>query len=194
MSSVLPGFRYALLASLMLATTAALAATATTQPSPTTREGDMNPCGGSPSPSPDYTPQQVIRIQLQAMQHNDDPAPDSGIATAFKFASPGNRAQTGPIEKFARMVKGPLYGAMINHKSAEFGQLRADESNAQQLVKIIGADGQEALYVFILNKQADGPYKDCWMTDGVVRVRPEDLQPDAPPPEPGSNGDGHEKA
>lgn len=150
----------------------------------------------NPSPSPQYTPREVVRIQLEALRQNDQPAPDSGIATAYKFASPRNREKTGPLEKFIRMVKGPEYGLMVNHQSAEYGQLQAEDAQAQQLVKITASGGEVALYVFILSRQSDGPYKDCWMTDGVIRLRPENVVPvpAAPPAEPGTNGDGHDKA
>ena len=40
------------------------------------------------------------------MQHNDEPAPDAGIATAFRFASPGSHAVTGLLARFAAMVHG----------------------------------------------------------------------------------------
>lgn len=146
-----------------------------------------------PSPSPAYSPGQVIQIQLEAMQHNDDPSPDAGIAVAFKFASPENQAQTGPLERFVQMVKTPAYAPMINHKSAEYGPIKSDNQQAQELVKITGADGEEAIYVFILHKQTQGQFKDCWMTDGVVRLKPGDLAP-PPPPQPGNNGDGAQTA
>jgi Domain of unknown function (DUF4864) len=154
---------------------------------PTTQESKM-----SPTPSPAYTPDQVVRIQLDALHHNDDPKPDAGIATVFKFASPENKEKTGPLEKFAQMVKGPEYSPMINHKSSDVGNVHVEDDQARQLVKITGPDDSVALFVFILRKQSDGPYKDCWMTDGVVRVRPEDIVP-APTPQPGDNGDGHDR-
>src|SRR6185437_12206552 len=49
----------------------------------------------SPIPKPELTPGQVVEIQLEALQFNDKPAKDAGIATTFRFASPGNRKATG---------------------------------------------------------------------------------------------------
>jgi hypothetical protein len=144
------------------------------------------------APSPDYRPADVIRIQIQALQHNDDPAPDSGVARVFQFASPQNQSKTGPLPKFTAMVKSDTYGVLINHKHAEYGPLRADDQTAQQLVRITAANGSQAMFLFILSKQTDGTYKNCWMTDGVVRIRPEDITPLAPPP--GDNGDGKNSA
>jgi hypothetical protein len=147
------------------------------------------------NPSPDLTPEQVVKIQLTAMEHNDDPTPDAGLATTFHFASPGNQKQTGPLEKFIKMVKSDAYGPLINHKSAELGKTHTDDHTTQILVKITGSDNHVSLFLFVLSKQPDGQYKDCWMTDGVMRIRPEDIVPLQPTPPPGNNGNGNgEKA
>ncbi len=121
-------------------------------------------------PSPKYSPADVIKLQLEALQHNDTPAKDSGIATAFKFASPNNQAATGPLERFILLVKNAAYKPMLNYKSAEFGLLEIKGDDAQQRVTLTDADGAKAVYRFTLSKQHEAPYKDCWMTDGVERV------------------------
>jgi hypothetical protein len=121
-------------------------------------------------PSPKYSPTEVIKIQLEALQHNDTPAKDSGIATAFKFASPNNQAATGPLERFILLVKNPAYKPMLDYKSAEFGVLDIKGDDAEQRVTLTNADGEKAVYRFTLSKQHEEPYKDCWMTDGVERV------------------------
>ncbi|MSV29914.1 MAG: hypothetical protein EXQ52_14390 [Bryobacterales bacterium] len=59
-------------------------------------------------PGPALTPAEVVRTQITALRNNDKPRKDAGIATAFRFASPGNRAATGPLDRFILMVKGPL--------------------------------------------------------------------------------------
>lgn len=121
-------------------------------------------------PKPDLTPQQVVRAQLDALKHNDDPREDAGIAAAFAFASPENRKLTGPLERFTQMVKGPSYRTMIGHKSAEFGPMKVfDDKVAAQKVKVIGSAGESVEYLFILAKDAK---TGCWMTDGVMIVPP----------------------
>ena len=63
--------------------------------------------GDAPVPKPELTPEQVVEIQVEALRKNDVPTPDAGIATTFRFASPGNRKVTGPLERFAPIVKAP---------------------------------------------------------------------------------------
>lgn len=121
-------------------------------------------------PGAALTPADVVNSQLKALQHNDTPAKDSGIATAFKFASPSNKSLTGPLEHFALLLKNPTYKPLLNHRSAEFGPVKIFEGVAHMRVTLVDSEGARAVYVFILSKQTDGPCKGCWMTDGVMKV------------------------
>lgn len=131
-------------------------------------------------PNPKLSPEEVISAQLEALQHNDTPEKDSGIARAFEFASPGNRAATGPLDNFIQLVKSAAYSPMLNHRRAERGPVRVVGEEAQQRVTLVDAQGRRVTYVFVLSKQAEGVYKDCWMTDAVVRVPPRSPQDEGP--------------
>jgi hypothetical protein len=123
---------------------------------------------GDPEPSAALAPEAVVRIQVEAMGRNDDPAPDAGIATAFRFASPGNRAATGPLARFAAMVHGPAYRDLLDFERAAYGDLHVAGDRAAQRVTLTRADGREVRYVFTLSRQRGGAYDGCWMTDGVA--------------------------
>jgi hypothetical protein len=123
-----------------------------------------------PQPDPTLGPEQVIQIQLKALKRNDEPEPDSGIATVFAFASPPNRAMTGPLERFTQMLHNPLYAPMLHYRAEQVGSLELAGDAVQQSVMLLGADGQTAVYLFSLSRQEDGPYAGCWMTDGVMRT------------------------
>lgn len=122
-----------------------------------------------PEPSPDLTAAEVVRIQVEALQHNDEPHDDAGIETAFRFASPSNRSATGPIQRFAAMVKGPIYGDMLDFDRVAYGRIALEDGRAAQRVTLYHADGRRASYVFALSRQSGGAYDGCWMTDGVAR-------------------------
>jgi len=51
--------------------------------------------GDDPKPSPNFSPQDVVKIQLDALQNNDLLPKDFGIQVAYRFASPENRRNTG---------------------------------------------------------------------------------------------------
>ena len=92
------------------------------------------------------TAEEVVRVQVEALGANDTPTPDAGIATAFRFASPGNRAATGPLERFTRMVKGPVYGDMIDATTAAYGRVVVEGDRAALRVSLGHADGRRIQY------------------------------------------------
>jgi hypothetical protein len=121
-----------------------------------------------PSPNPNLSPADVVRIQLSALQHNDDPTPDAGIATAFQFAAPANRAITGPIDRFIKLVKNPLYAPMLNFIRADVEEGEMGTEEATLRVTVLAQWGEWVRYVFSLERQIEYPYSGCWMTAGVV--------------------------
>jgi hypothetical protein len=147
---------------------------------PASGRGSLTAAGsGSPSPTPSYSPEEVIRIQIEALASNDDPYEDAGIEVAFRFASPANKVTTGPLDRFVRMVRNPVYSPMLNHKAARYGHLRVRGNQAAQPVILTTATGEHVGYFFILSKQSGGPYDGCWMTDSVIRFEVEDEEDDS---------------
>ena len=69
----------------------------------------QNRASANPGPAPYLTARNVVAIQLQALQNNDVPAKDAGIAQVWKFAHPDNKRMTGPLPRFARMIKSAHY-------------------------------------------------------------------------------------
>ena len=120
-------------------------------------------------PNKNLTPAQVVKIQMEALQHNDAPHRDAGIETTFAFASPENKQATGPLEHFITIVKAPAYLPMLNCKSITYDAITVDGDEAKQRVHIVAADGTAITYMFMLSRQTDGPYTGCWMNDGCVR-------------------------
>jgi hypothetical protein len=128
------------------------------------------PVEGLPTPDPSYDPAEVVRIQVEALADNDDPVPDAGIKTAYNFASPGNRANTGPLERFVAMVHDPTYSPMVDHTEATAGPLERDGNTARQRVTLTGPDGRTVTYEFGLSLHEREPFAGCWLTDSVLAV------------------------
>lgn len=126
-------------------------------------------------PSPDYSPGQVIRLQLEALADNDAPHKDAGIEVAFRFASPANKTVTGPLDRFIQMVHNPIYRPMLHHRTARYGELQISGNEAMQSVILTAADGERVGYIFILSKQKGGPCDECWMTDSVLRFAVQEI-------------------
>lgn len=127
-----------------------------------------------PQPAPDLTYEQVLTLQLDALKDNDEF--DSGIATAFNFASPRNRMNYKPNRdsdeeemrhNFAVMLHGPHFNFLLNHHSSELGPEFATDDEARRLVTIVSREGEEIHMLFVLRRQTEPPYAGCWMTEGV---------------------------
>ena len=117
-------------------------------------------------PEPELKPNDVVRLQLLAMQQNDES--DIGIEVTFRFASPANKKQTGPLQRFIRLVRNPSYRPLLNHTNATFLELTVEEDFAVQEVVITTSNGERIGYRFWLSIQKGPVYPGCWMTDSVV--------------------------
>ena len=115
-------------------------------------------------PQAGLSPADVIRIQLEALRHNDEQ--DRGIEVAFRFASPANRENTGPLSRFVRMIKQGPYALMLEFREANYGTVEVREDRARQRVTLTGARARVS-YWFHLSRQPEAPCADCWMTDAV---------------------------
>ncbi len=120
-------------------------------------------------PNPDLTPDQVVKIQLEGLQNDDLTDDNLGIRICFNFASPGNRIITGPIDNFIKLVKTSAYRPLIGFERAEFSMVTIKGRSAQQAVRVIHTNGASAVFAFVLSKQDEDPYRDCWMTDAVIQ-------------------------
>ena len=114
-----------------------------------------------PTPSPSLSPEEVVRLQVEALSSNDTPHEDAGIEAAFNFASPANQRVTGPLGRFRRL---------IDHEGATYSAPQVDGTVARMGVILTTDQGERVGYLFRLSKQAEPPHEDCWMTDAVRRV------------------------
>jgi len=112
-------------------------------------------------------PGEVVAIIIEALASNDKPYPNAGVETTYKFASPANRAYTGPLDRFARLVKGPVFGKMVNHRDSTLSEVVRDGDKALRLVRIVDANNQTVYYAFRLGLQKDGDYAGMWLTEAV---------------------------
>ena len=67
-------------------------------------------------PQTNLLPEEVISIQLAALQNNNHPYKNAGIEQTWEFAHPSNRQYTGPLSNFIKMMHSDSYSIMINHK------------------------------------------------------------------------------
>ena len=126
-------------------------------------------------PDPTLGPEEVVVSVLEALARNDQPTKDRGIEVTFSFASPANRAMIGPLDRFGDLVREEVYRPLLYHSQAVRGTMKVVGDRAQQRVIVTSVGGQRVVYTFTLSRQSDGPFKGCWMTDGVTREPPSAL-------------------
>ena len=123
-------------------------------------------------PDPSIAPEEVVAIQMKALQFNDNPKPDFGIAQTWNFAHPRNRAMTGPLPRFAGMLKGPAYGQMLNHASHRIVSVPGDGDRVNFDVFMETSRGNVLFFNWAVELVKGGEFDNCWMTVAVSTPRP----------------------
>ncbi len=120
------------------------------------------------NPNSNIEPIEVIKIQLTGLQNNDLNYNDFGIRQTWNFAHPDNKKNTGPLENFTKMIKGDVYGVLIDHLQSTVSLIK--KSNEQAQFEVIILDQNKTYYKFLWEVEkyiGDGPLKDCWLTTVV---------------------------
>ena len=161
-------------------------------PEPAPAEGDVQAGGeddAEVTPSPDLTPQRVLQLQLAGLRDagadNAEQA-EAGMRRVWDFAAPDNKEMTGPFERFDAMVRAEPYRPLVGHDRHTVARWEfADDDEgervlAQAILLVTDGQGNESWFVWVLERQSDGPVADCWMSGAVMPIEPP--QPDLPQP------------
>jgi hypothetical protein len=120
-----------------------------------------------PEPHPQLSPIEVVKIQLDALQNNDLMPDNEGIRFIFQYASPFNKKAFPDIEEFIRLLKIPRYRAMIGFERALLDKMIIDGWSARQNVHLVHKD-DTVTFLFLLSRQKEEPFVNCWMTDAML--------------------------
>lgn len=140
-------------------------------------EPEPAPTSAESVPRPDLTPEQVVKLQLEAIR--DSEGTDTGLAAAYRFASPDHKRRVGTLTEFADLVRSSKFQAMLGFRAAEFGLTRIVGNRARQIVTLEDEQGRIQMFLFELQKQQGGPDKDCWLTEAVHPSEMNATGPDA---------------
>ena len=119
-------------------------------------------------PNSNLKPFEVLLIQLNSLKNNDNPYKDAGIEQTWEFAHPNNKAITGPLDKFKKMIYSESYKILISHQSAEITILKETENISVYKVTILTKNKKKYYYIWQVEKVlSEGKLKNCWMTSSV---------------------------
>ena len=131
-------------------------------------------------PSPALTPDAVVRLQIKGL--SDAKRDGVGILQCFCLASPANRSITGPLKRFGQMVRTEPYNSMSAPRALLIGRPTFDNQVARLLVTVVDEENNVRVFAFVLSRQDEAPFRDCWMTDAVLSASPQITPPPAPNP------------
>ena len=124
-------------------------------------------------PNPSIRPEEVISIQLSALQINSIPFDNAGITQTWEFAHPSNRQYICLLEKFILMMYSPSYIIMLDHQFHNIISVSQEDDTAFFFIELTNKSGNKFGFQWILQKVLiEGDYKNCWMTVGVSQPIP----------------------
>ena len=119
-------------------------------------------------PNNGIEPYQVVKIQLRSLKKNDDPTKDNGINQTWEFAHPNNKKNTGPLDRFKKMIKGKSYEMLLNHLDHKVIEIKSGDLTALFEVTILDKDKSYYKFNWTVEKYTEeGPLQDCWLTTMV---------------------------
>ena len=119
-------------------------------------------------PNSNLKPFDVLMIQLKSLKNNNSPYKDAGIEQTWEFAHPINKASTGPLERFKRMIYTDSYRILISHENTKIIILKESPDKFVFKVNVLSKDKKKYYYIWQMKKvKQEGNLKDCWMTTGV---------------------------
>ena len=135
------------------------------------------------APDPRLAPDEVVGIVLDAFARANDQTSSADVAPGgagpfalvYSFASPGNRAAVGSLERFEALARDDAYRPLLHHRRAARGALHVEGDRATQRVVVTTARGDRVAYTFVLARQGAGALRGCWLTEGVTREAPSRL-------------------
>jgi len=118
-------------------------------------------------PSKNFTPYDVIKIQLNALKNNNKLTNDLGIKQVWIFAHPENKKVTGPYERFRIMIYGAQYRYLLNHTSHKIDLMTNTPQKNIYKVEILTKEKKLFFYEWHVKKGDEKNCKDCWFTSAV---------------------------
>ena len=119
-------------------------------------------------PAADYTPLEVIEIQLLGLQSGD---PVQGIEQVWVFAHPFNKRATGPLARFRTLFEMPAYAPLLDLRRYSIKTVSETAIESQFVVSIFTSDGVSYDYFWAVEKVLEGEQAGFWMTTMVSSPR-----------------------
>ena len=118
-------------------------------------------------PTNELSPYDVIKIQLNALQNNNQPFKDAGIKQVWLFAHPENQKVTGPYERFRDMIYGDQYKILLNHNSHKIDLVMNTQEKYIYKIEILTKKKKLFIYKWQVERGKSKGCDNCWFTSSV---------------------------
>ena len=118
-------------------------------------------------PAKNLTAYDVIKIQLNALKKNNKPDKNFGIKQTWAFAHPSNKINTGPFDRFQKMLQGDQYKMLLNHESHKIKLIMSSKNKYIYSVELITNEKKMYFYDWYLEKGTVKSCNNCWFTSTV---------------------------
>jgi len=128
-----------------------------------------------------YTREEAIRMQLEALQNNNEPYFDHGIEVLYRFAGRhldpfktsnyfGRSLDLGQFERFRRIMNTECYRILVNNTSYEFlSSLEVSEYSNKTRVSVSNSfTKRTAIFEFSMVKEFGGRYDGIWFCESLI--------------------------
>ena len=104
-------------------------------------------------PNSNLEPFDVLMIQLNSLKNNNNPYKDAGIEQTWEFAHPVNKASTGPLERFKKMIYSDNYKILIRHENNKTIILKETPNKLVYKVYVLSKDKKKIL-LYLANRKS----------------------------------------
>ncbi|KAG6519308.1 hypothetical protein ZIOFF_022801 [Zingiber officinale] len=130
-------------------------------------------------PKLEFSAEEAIQCQIDALKYNDQPRPDYGIEVMYRFAGfdPFERStyfgpffDLGQFERFRRIFHHPTYRVLLAHKERSIlSNLWVKENRFKQRVWIRGSrPEEEEIFEFTMVQRIGGSWDGYWLTESLL--------------------------
>ncbi|CAN1169190.1 hypothetical protein LINPERPRIM_LOCUS19654 [Linum perenne] len=130
-------------------------------------------------PRLNFSAEEAVEYQLDALKHNDQPRQDYGIEVMYRFAGfdPFERStyfgpffDLGQFERFRRIFHHSTYRVLLGHKERKIlSSLLVEENQFKQRVWVRGnRPEEEEIFQFTMVQRIGGLLDGYWLTESVL--------------------------
>lgn len=133
------------------------------------------------TPSLKYTREEAIKMQLEALQNNNEPYFDHGIEVLYRFAGRhldpflpsnyfGRPLDLGQFERFRRIMNTECFRILVNHTNFEFlSTLQVSEYVWKTRVSVSNSfTKRHAIFEFSMVREFGGRYDGIWFCESLI--------------------------